>query len=345
MNKDFNDVITRRKMHTYSQISPSGGTYIIPGMIKLGAINIIQGFPGCGKTSVVASIAAAVSGKRQIPGIPINIHGPVIMVTTEDNEGELRMALDAGEANTDLCHDVGDQEDLTIASDDIEAMIVATGAVMIVFDPLQAYLSGYSMNQADLLRPALSKLAAVVRRNHCAAVFITHTSKNALDKSPIAQSLGSIDIPAAARCISSVITDPKDPQLHCIVPVKSSGSPLAPVIDFRIGADRSIIWGTVRGEIDPALEQDPVYCTFSHLADATSETTFSYRELESVSLSLTSRSLGGWDLMSLKLRSAVGALLASQGITVTLQGDNENDGLACLRTPYVIPGVLEDSHE
>lgn len=336
------DAIIHHGVVPVSSVPPSGAEYVIPGIIQMGAINMVQGEPGCGKTSLLLAIAASIAGGRPIPGLPALVHGPVLILSEEDNAGQVRIALEANGADLDLCYIVTRPAGLSISSAALAEIIAAIRPVLIIMDPFQAYVGDINMNQASQLRPALAQLCSIARQYNCAVVMITHTGKNRADKSRIYQSLGSIDLPAAARCIVSCAPT-EDGSGYVLSPIKCSSGPMGPSLEYTIGPDRVVKWGSILGAAPDPLDRDPLYHTVVQLADAPERTVYTYADLEAAAHSLTGRTLGGWELVCLKLNGAVGQRLAMRNIKVTLSRHEESQYIV-IDSPYVIPGVLEDSH-
>lgn len=333
------DAIIRYGVVPVSSVPPSGAEYVVPGIVQMGAINLIQGEPGCGKTSLLLAIAASIAGGRPIPGLPALVHGPVLILSEEDNAGQVRIALEANGADLDMCHIVTRPAGLSISSAALAEIIADIKPVLTIMDPIQAYLGDININHADQLRPALAQLCSIARQNNCAVVMITHTGKNRADKSRIYQSLGSIDLPAAARCIVAC-TPTEDGSGYILSPIKCSSGPLGPSIEYTIGPDRVVNWGSVLGATPDPLDRDPLYHTLVQLADAPECTVYSYADLEAAAHSLTGRTLGGWDLVLLKLNGAVGQRLASRNIMVS-PSQRDDDKYIIINTPYIIPGVVD----
>lgn len=310
------DSIIRHNVIPLSSVQPCSAEYIIPGILQLGAINILQGEPGCGKTSVMLAIAASIAGGRPIPGMPTLVQGPILILSDEDNPGQIRVAMETNGATLDMCHIVTQSHGLTIQSPALENIIANLRPVLVIIDPYQAYVGQISINQADQLRPALVRLSDVARKYNCAVAIITHTAKSRADKSRMYQSLGSIDLPAAARCIAACTTNQSGDYL--LTPVKNSCGQLGPDMPYSIGPDRCVQWGPVLGEVQDPLTRDPLYHTVLALAaDNTSDKLYTYDDLEIAAHSITGRTLGGWELVCLKIAGAVGARLADHGINVS----------------------------
>jgi hypothetical protein len=78
-----------------------------------------------------------------------------------------------------------------------------TGAKLMIFDTLSAYLSGANIGSTSGTRPSFKHLARVAERTDCSFVFIGHLTKRT-GSSALYRGLGSIDIAASVRSILTV---------------------------------------------------------------------------------------------------------------------------------------------
>ncbi len=132
---------------------------------------------------------------------------------------------------------------MTFASPVIEEAIKQTHAVMVIFDPLQAFLGAkVDMFRANETRPQLAKLFEVCEREDCACAIVAHLAKGAADKSPVNRALGSVDIPAAMRSILHLIRNPDNPDECVMVQVKCSNAPKGRSIAYTIGDRGGVQW-------------------------------------------------------------------------------------------------------
>jgi hypothetical protein len=104
----------------------------------------------------------------------------------------------------------------------LKAEIVGVDALMVIIDPIVAYLPDRTdMNSASAVRPVLARLARVAEETGAAILFVRHLSKGAKDK-PMYRGLGSIDFTAACRSVLMVGTDPNDVTKRVIAHAKSN---------------------------------------------------------------------------------------------------------------------------
>ena len=217
--------------------------WLIPPYFQRGKGTLIQGDNGSGKTAFMCAIAAHVSTGRPLLGIPIEGPGPVLILSVEDDLPILRGRIEANGGDLDKCYFLGNAADLTFNSPEVEAAIQRSHAVMVIFDPFQAFLGAkVDMFRANEVRPVLAKLFDMCERNSCSCAIIAHMGKGGSDKSPVNRSLGSVDIPAAMRSILQLIRNPEKPEECIMVHIKCSNAPLGRGLSYTIGDRGGVTW-------------------------------------------------------------------------------------------------------
>lgn len=232
-----------------SEVARSAVRWLWPGRIPLGKITLIDGDPGQGKSTMTLDLAARVSRGWAMPD-GVDGVGPagVVVLSAEDGLGDtLRPRLEAAGANLDLVHaftgvrDSG-SERLPMLPQDVprlEAVAVATGSLMVVIDPLMAYLGANVNSFRDQdVRRALAPLAAMAERTGVAVLVVRHLNK-ASGGSAIYRGGGSIGIAGAARSVLLVARDPDagtdDPNPRKILAVvKSNLAVLVPSMAYQL---------------------------------------------------------------------------------------------------------------
>lgn len=168
---------------------------------------------------------------------------PGTPVCTEAEFSVLRGRIEADGGDLDKVVFMANTAGMTFASPVIEEAIKQTHAVMVIFDPLQAFLGAkVDMFRANETRPQLAKLFEVCEREDCACAIVAHLAKGAADKSPVNRALGSVDIPAAMRSILHLIRNPDNPDECVMVQVKCSNAPKGRSIAYTIGDRGGVHW-------------------------------------------------------------------------------------------------------
>ena len=217
--------------------------WLISPYFQRGKGTLIQADPGTGKTAFMCAIAASVTTGTSIMGLNVETPGSVLMLSVEDDLGVLRGRISANNGDPNKVYFMPNAAEMTLNSPEIEQAIKQVGAKLLIFDPLQAFLGAkIDMFRANETRPALAKLFEMCDRNDCSCAVISHMGKNGMGKSPVNQSLGSVDIPAAMRSVLHIARNPED-NTECIaVHVKSSNAPKGRSIAYGIVDRGGVEW-------------------------------------------------------------------------------------------------------
>ena len=220
--------------------------------IPLGKISIVQGDPGCGKTTMALAVAAAITNGGELPGGVCSAPASVIFQTAEDGLADtIKPRLEQLGADCSRVHVIDESEDaLSLADERIEQAIIKMDAKLFILDPMQAFLGGADLHSANGVRPLMKSLGAVAERTGCAIVIIGHLNK----KSGKAQyrGLGSIDIYAAARSVLTIGKIDVDEHMRAVVQGKSNLAPPGPPLAFGLEPSGGLTW---LGEYETTLEE------------------------------------------------------------------------------------------
>lgn len=289
------EAVKEHLLHTpFSQVKEEGVYWLWPGRIALGAITLLDGDPGLGKSLLTLDLAARVSTGREMPdGAPgmilrevmpdgeVELWGggpePVLLLSAEDDPARTilprlvaaKAALELVELLSDVksrnlntgrtaTHPFRVPHDIPYLEDTIEAV----GASLVVIDPLMAFLEGGVNSWRDQdVRAALAPLAEVARNTWTAIVILRHLNK-AAGASAIYRGGGSIGFIGAARSGLLVAKYPDDPEHERVLAsTKSNLGPPMPSLRYRIMANPSvngvpgIPWVEWKGECELSATQ------------------------------------------------------------------------------------------
>ena len=215
--------------------------------VYLGKLHLAEGDPDLGKTTLTLDLAARVSRGAVMPdGSPgIGPAGVVIMGAEDGLADTVRPRLEA--AGADLSRIValtaivdGDGERMPALPIDlgaIEAAIRDVDAVLVIIDPLMAFLDATVNSWRDQdVRRALAPLARLAERTGCAIVLLRHLNKSS-GSHAMYRGGGSIGIVGAARVALLVAADPDDPERRIVATVKNNLAPHPPSLAFRLVGD------------------------------------------------------------------------------------------------------------
>lgn len=215
-----------------SDIEPQEVEWLWEPYIPQGKITIIQGDPGEGKTTLALALAAGLSKGEPIADGMSCEKGTVIYQTAEDGLADtVRPRLDEMGADCSNVYVIDEsQQMLTLCDRRIEDAIESVHARLFILDPIQAYLgSDVDMHRANEVRPLLHSFSQVAERTGCAMVLIAHIGKK--KQNALRRSLGTMDIPAAARSILFVGHTSDN---RVIAQVKNSLHPLGQSLTFSL---------------------------------------------------------------------------------------------------------------
>jgi putative DNA primase/helicase len=242
--------------------------WLWPGRIPRGKLTLIIGDPDRGKSCVTLDGAARVStGKPWPDGTPAP-SGAAVLLTAEDGLADtVRPRLDAMGGDPSRVHILtairtGDRErgiDLSLDLPHLEAALTETGAILVVIDPVSAYLGKTdSWRDADV-RTVLAPLAALAEETGVAVVGIMHLTKDR-QRQALYRAQGNISFVAAARAVFAVAEDRENPERRLLLPVKLNIARKPPGLAFRLveaGTAVRVDWepGPVDVDVEDALAE------------------------------------------------------------------------------------------
>ena len=227
--------------------------------IAYGKLSIVQGDPGCGKTTMLLAVTAEVTTGKAIAGSGgIAAPADVIFQTAEDGLADtIKPRLEQLGADCSRVHVIDESENtLSLTDERLEAAITRTGAKVLLIDPLQAYLGGADMHSAGGVRPLMKHLANLAENTGAAIILIGHLNKKG-GKSAY-RGLGSIDIYASARSVLTVGKIEADETMRAVVHNKSNLAPPGASLAFALDPISGFRWlGEYDITIDELLEDKP----------------------------------------------------------------------------------------
>ncbi len=226
------------------------------GRLAHGKITLLEGDPGLGKSTMLADWIARVTTGAALPDGEAVAPAGVVLLSAEDGLGDtIRPRLEA--AGADLSRVLAltgipeeDTDRLPAIPDDllpIEDAVRHVGAVLLVIDPVMAYLGNTVNAYRDHdVRRALAPLAALAERTGVAVVLVRHLTKT-MGGSPLYRGNGSIAFMATARFGLLVAADPDNPEQRVLATSKCnlarSPATLAYRLDGVPGTDVArVVW-------------------------------------------------------------------------------------------------------
>ncbi len=209
----------------YSAVQETNVEWLWYPYIPFGKITLLQGDPGDGKSTFIIDLIARITRGKELPDLQTtSACYNVIYQCSEDNYADTikPRLIKAGADCERVAYIVEDSQALTIDDLRVEDAVIKTGARLLVFDPIQAYIpSDSDMLSASKMRSVMKRLADTAARHKCAIVLIGHMTKASGGKN-LYRGLGSIDIAAIARSVLMIRRDENDPNIRYMFPIKSS---------------------------------------------------------------------------------------------------------------------------
>lgn len=200
-----------------SSIRPRRVRWTWEGRWPQGAITLVAGQQGLGKSTIVYDRASAIT-RGELEGEFLGAPRAVLVCATEDSwEYTIIPRLMAAGADLDHVYkiDVLDEDietELILPRDvlAIERLTSETGAVLLILDPITSRLDGGLDSHKDSeTRRALEPLARMADRSGLCVVGLMHMSKaNTTD--PLKAVMGATAFTAVARSVSVAMFDPDD---------------------------------------------------------------------------------------------------------------------------------------
>lgn len=214
------------------------------GRLARGTLALWIGDGGLGKSRASNDVAARVSTGNVWPDGGQAPLGSVVILSAEDSASyTIRPAIEA--AGGDLSRvavldavrtDDGTERTFQLATDlpVLEPVLDATGATLLIVDPLSAYFGTRLDSYRDTdVRAVLEPLVRLAERRRLVVLGIMHVGKGT-DKQARHRALGSVAFVNAARLVFAVGQDPDDATRRLLVPVKANLCREAPALAFRL---------------------------------------------------------------------------------------------------------------
>jgi putative DNA primase/helicase len=220
-----------------ADVEPERFEWFWQDRIALGKINMIAGHPGLGKSQIAATLTALATTGGAFPDGTNAPFGSVVVVNCEDDLADtLVPRLEAADADRRKVHTLdwiretaGNEEPLRRSFDisrDVELLRQLTedigDVVLVVIDPVSAYLGATDSNNNSDVRSALMPLQVFAAEAKICVILISHLNKGSGGNSAISRVTGSMGFQAVPRSSWLVGPHPQDETRRVLVPIKNN---------------------------------------------------------------------------------------------------------------------------
>lgn len=230
---------------TASTVQPASPRWLLDSRIPLGAVSLLVGDPGHGKTTWALNLAADLTRGRLDGDLSGQAHDVVVASEEDSVSHTLVPRLLAAGADLDRVHILrmvrqGVDGGLVLPddTDKLREAIQRTGARLAIVDPIFGHLSAEINSNSDPdMRRMLTPLALLAESMDVTVLGIAHLNKSQSNRA-LTRIGGSVALGAVARSVLLFGADPDadedDATARVIVHAKNNLGPLAPTIRARV---------------------------------------------------------------------------------------------------------------
>jgi hypothetical protein len=222
-----------------ADVEPENVSWLWGSRFARGKLNLIAGQPGQGKSQLALFMAGKASVGGEWPDSSQCPLGSVVLISCEDDAADTivprLMAVGADLSRVHILDWVIEPKakkgktrqlfDLDAHISILKSLVDRIGdVVLIVIDPISAYLAGIDSHKMSQVRGALAPLQQFAAETGAAVVLITHLNKGSADANAMARVAGSGAFVAACRSSWLVERDPQDEsrQRRILTPLKNN---------------------------------------------------------------------------------------------------------------------------
>jgi DNA repair protein RadA/Sms len=219
-----------------STIAPRRVDWLWDLYLPLGMLAMLSGDPGCGKTFLALAVAAALS-VGSAPASNDSCEPTCTLYLSQENDPArvVRPRFDSLGGDPSRLHMLGQARPVKLSDiAQLDAALAATGAKLLVIDPVQSYLGAdVDSHRANETRPILDGLARLAQDRQCCIWMLRHLAKANAGRA-IHRGLGSVDFTGAVRTELLAGSSADDPESRALVMLKSNLGRFAPSLGYRI---------------------------------------------------------------------------------------------------------------
>lgn len=206
-----------------------------PYIVK-GALTVLDGNMGQGKSTFTCAIAAAVTTGRPPPFVDVIEKGSVLFMSAEDDPSRV-LKPRLMKAGADVSKVRYQEEPFTLDERGLTLLrleLAATTPALVVIDPIIAFMKeGTDGNKATETMHFMVQIDQLAREFDTAILIVRHLRKARADHA-MHQGIGSISISARVRSGLILAPHPDDPRKRAVAHAKSNYAEAGPTIVFEM---------------------------------------------------------------------------------------------------------------
>lgn len=216
-------------------------------------VTLVQGAPGCSKTTLLCRIIADLTTGRPFlgeidaydgdnpftPRKPLNV---LYQITEDDFSDTIKKRLRIAGADMSRIFNIDETEKpLTFADPRVKEAIEKWNIDVVVFDPLMSYMGAdVQLNVGNSAREIMNHLVSLGQETGCTFIVAAHTSKQTSAEA-INRLIGSIDFISSARSVLTVGRNPNCESQKALAHTKSNLGPLASTILYHLDYENGLV--------------------------------------------------------------------------------------------------------
>jgi len=228
-------------LHALSEVKPEAVSFLWPGRILFGMLNLLAGSPGQGKSVLALTVAAILSKGAPLPdsgGAALECDS--LFLCAEDPIAQaIRPRAEANGADLSRIFFIEAEElDAGEINGRLRVVLAANPRIrFVVIDPLNAFLKSGTdyFRDPDVRRSLLRPLASLAEETGAAVLGICHLNKRTDESGALNRIGGSVAYGAAARSVLALGHDPDNTERRFLAPAKCNYARMPGTIAFRIG--------------------------------------------------------------------------------------------------------------
>lgn len=230
----------------YSDVTAMPVNWLWEPYIAIGKITLLQGDPGCGKSTMMMNLIAELSKGGATPdGRAFGAPQRIIYQCSEDGAKDTikpRLVAAGADCRNIAFIDEDVYSGLTVDDERIRDAIIEWKPRLVIVDPIQSYIGNDSdLQMAGRARKLTRRIGMWASTYNCAIVLIGHFSKKEGAKD-LYRGLGSIDVVAAARSVLQVEKSDEDEEVRIVKQVKNSLNSRGADLMFAIRPNTGFQW-------------------------------------------------------------------------------------------------------